>query len=65
MPTKNGSITFKIDTGADVTVIGDQHLSNFDITVAALKHTNKSLVGPDNKRLKLFGLFHDVNVMGR
>ena len=57
MPTKKGSVTFKIDTGADVTVIGEQHLSNFDMTVADLKHTNKSLLGPDNKRLTCLGYF--------
>ena len=57
MPTKKCSVTFKIDTGADVTVIGDQHLSSFDMTVADWKHTNKSLLGPDNKRLTCLGYF--------
>ena len=27
MPAKNGKIRFKIDTGAEVTVIGEQHFS--------------------------------------
>ena len=33
MPAKNGKIRFKIDTGADVTVIGEQHLSCLGLSV--------------------------------
>lgn len=57
MPTPNGQITFKIDTGADVTVIGEEHLTKFDKQLADLKHTRKSLMGPDGKKLTCLGYF--------
>ncbi|XP_065672064.1 uncharacterized protein LOC136089896 [Hydra vulgaris] len=42
---KYGKITFKIDTGAEVTVIGTKHLKKFGIKIEHLFTTNKQLIG--------------------
>ena len=53
--TKQGQVPFKIDTGAEVTVIGEKHFKQLGFLQAQLKITNKSLVGPDQSALKCKG----------
>ena len=55
--TPKGKVSFKIDSGADVTCIGDEHLDQFGLTVDDLKPTQKRLNGADNKRIKCIGYF--------
>ncbi len=52
-----GKVNFKIDTGADVSVIGVEHLGKFGLTTKNLKTTRKKLMGADNKRMKCRGYF--------
>ena len=46
---KDGKIKFKIDTEAEVTVIGTHQLKKFGIQTCELQRANKSLIGPDHK----------------
>jgi hypothetical protein len=48
--TGKGTLTFKVDTGADVTVIGTQHLDQFGYTVNELRRTKKRLNVGDTLR---------------
>ena len=54
---RNGPIKFKIDTGADVSVIGMEHIEKFGLRFRDLRRTKKSLVGPDANKLKCLGYF--------
>ena len=54
---RNGPIKFKIDTGADVSVIGVEHIEKFGLRFRDLRRTKKSLVGPDANKLKCLGYF--------
>ncbi len=58
MKTKTGSIDFKVDTGADVTVIAEKELEKLGISRDNLKKTNKKLTGPGGQRLKCLGFTH-------
>ncbi len=58
MQTKMGSIDFKVDTGADVTVIAEKELEKLGISKDSLKKTNKKLIGPGGQRLKCLGFTH-------
>ena len=49
--TPKGAVTFKIDSGADVTCIGKQHLEQFGLQKSDLKTTRKRLKGADNKNI--------------
>ena len=55
MPSVNGTIHFKIDTGADVTVISDTDLPKLGLSKANLRPTRKTLKGPSNQTLKCIG----------
>ena len=55
MKTTGGSVLFKVDTGADVTVIGQQHLPQFELSRADIRKTRKSLRGPANQQLQCLG----------
>lgn len=56
IPTlKGGSINFKIDTGADVTVISSDDLQKLNLNKNSLKTTRKKLKGPANQPLKCLG----------
>ena len=55
MKTTGGSVLFKVDTGADVTVIGQQHLPKFKISQTDIRKTRKSLRGPANQPLHCLG----------
>ena len=57
LKVKYGKIAFKIDTGAEVTVIGTNHLKKFGVKIKHLHVTNKQLIGPDHKALDCFGYF--------
>eukprot|EP00112_Aurelia_sp_Birch-Aquarium-sp1_P025849 Seg8838.1 transcript_id=Seg8838.1/GoldUCD/mRNA.D3Y31 product="hypothetical protein" protein_id=Seg8838.1/GoldUCD/D3Y31 len=51
-------IDFKVDTGADVTVIAEKELEKLGINKGSLKKTNKRLIGPGGQRLKCLGFTH-------
>ena len=51
----HGTIQFKIDTGADATVIPQEELRKLNIELNKLKHTSKKLTGPANNKLKCIG----------
>ena len=55
LTTQHGSITFKIDTGADVTVIGLKHLPSLGIKENCLQNNHRNLVGPDKHALECIG----------
>ena len=55
--TPKGSVNFKLDSGADVTVIGEEHLDQFGLQVTDLKPTRKKLKGADDKLIKCYGYF--------
>ena len=55
MPEPNGTINFKIDTGADVTVVPQEELTKLNIHLNELKQTRKKLIGPRNNKLKCIG----------
>ena len=65
----NGTpLKFKLDTGADVTVIPENVY--FAKMKGTLKDTNKSLIGPNNKKLNVRGVLvakleHESNVMSQ
>ena len=53
----NRKIKMEIDTGADVTVIGLNHLHIFGTSKEKLKQPNRKLVGPDKHKFKCHGCF--------
>ena len=55
MNTRNKNIKFKVDTGADVTVISRHDLEAVGLTIADLRETSKSLIGQGNKKLECLG----------
>ena len=55
MPVKRGKITFKVDTGADVTVININDLELFGLKTQDVRRTRKRLSGPSAERLQCIG----------
>lgn len=55
MPAISGNIHFKIDTGADVTIIGEEELEKLNMDVNDVKKTTKRLMGPTGEKLKCLG----------
>ena len=55
MRAQNGTINFKIDTGADVTDVPQEELTKLNIHLNELKQTPKKLTGPGNNKLKCIG----------
>ena len=55
MPASNGTINFKIDTGADVTVVPQEELTKLNIHLNELKQTRKKVTGPGHNKLKGIG----------
>ena len=55
--TPKGSVNFKLDSGADVTVIGKEHLEQFGLQLTDLKPARKKLRGADEKLIKCYGYF--------
>ena len=55
MPAKNGVIYFKVDSGADVTVIPPEDLPKLGLTKADIHMTRKKLYGPSKRRMKCLG----------
>ena len=53
----NCKIKMKIDTGADVTAIGLNHLHIFGTAKEKLKQPNRKLVGPEKHKFKCYGCF--------
>ena len=59
MPAPNGTINFKIDTGADVTVVSQEEITKLNINLNEVKQTCKKLTGPGNK-LKCIGYTYNT-----
>ena len=57
IPAVRGSVKFKLDTGADVTVIGMKELIKFDKCDNDLLLTNRKLVGANKRPLNCAGYF--------
>ena len=57
VPASRGSVKFKIDTGADVSVIGINELNKFDKRVVDLWKTDRTLMGADGRSLDCAGYF--------
>ena len=56
IPTITGEhIKFKIDTGADVTIIHESELYKLNIKREDVKRTSKKLIGPSGEKLKCLG----------
>ena len=55
--TGDGHVRFKIDTGADVSVIGTKYLHQFGLSLTDLKTTNKTLKAASGTPLKCHGFF--------
>ena len=60
LSAKFGRIKFKVDTGAEVTVIGENHLKKFGYERNQLIRTTKTLIGPDHKKLECLGYFEKM-----
>ena len=58
MQTKMGYIDFKVDTGADVTVIGEKELDKLGKSTENRRATDKKLIGPGGQHLKCLGFTH-------
>ena len=58
MPAPNGYIHFKIDTGADVTVISQDELAKLNINKSDLAPTRKKLSGPAKQKLQCLGYIY-------
>ena len=65
LKAKRGKIKFKIDTGAEVTVIGTHQLKMFDTKITELNKSNKSLIGPDHKKLICHGWLKKLVKIGK
>ena len=61
---KKGKVRFKIDTRAEVSVIGLNHLGQFGKSVKELAPTERKLIGPDRKPLTCFGFFSESLEVG-
>ena len=55
----------KIDTGADVTVIGKNHLPLFGIQLKDLSKPDRKLVGQDKHRFRCHGCFVTTLKLGK
>ena len=64
MPAQKGTIDMKIDTGADVTVMGDEELPKLGLSHKDLRKTKKKLFGPGKKRLRCLGYVRTVFTWG-
>ena len=52
---KNGEIRFKIDTGADVTVIAERDIHQLGMNASNIMKITKKLCGPSNQPLGCLG----------
>ena len=64
LPGNNGKLKFKIDTGAEVSVIGTKQLKIFNKQIMDLTKTRKTLIGPDQKPLSCHGVFQQKFTIG-
>ena len=55
MPAKEGAIRFKVDSGADVTVIPKEELYKLGLDESNIQKTNKQLYGPSKQRIQCLG----------
>ena len=56
MPAKEGEeVHFKIDTGADVTMLPEEELPKLGLTRRDIRRTRKKLFGPGNQKLRCLG----------
>ena len=58
-------LKFKIDTGAEVSVISEKHLKLFKRSTEELKQPNKLLVGPNQIKLQCYGYFYEKLCIGK
>ena len=58
-------LKFKIDTGAEVSVISEKHLKLFKRSTEELKQSNKILVGPNQIKLQCYGYFYEKLCIGK
>ena len=55
MPAANGTIEFKLDTGADVTIMPETDLPKLDMDVNDVRPTRKRLYGANGQRIRCLG----------
>ena len=55
MPAANGTIQFKLDTGADVTVMPPTDLQKLGMKETDIRHTHKKLYGANGQRIQCLG----------
>ena len=55
----------KIDTGAEVTVIGLNHLQKFGLSKDQLLQPERKLIGPDKHKFKCYGCFTSTMQFGK
>ena len=55
MPAENGTIEFKVDTGADVTIIPDTDLTKLGLERDDIRRTRKKLFGANKQRIQCLG----------
>ena len=58
-------LKFKIDTGAEVSVISEKHLKLFKRSTEELKQSNKILVGSNQIKLQCYGYFYEKLCIGK
>ena len=64
LPGNNGKLKLKIDTGAEVSVIGTKQLKIFNKNIMDLTKTEKTLIEPDQKPLSCHGMFQQKFMIG-
>ena len=57
-------VKMKIDTGADVTAIGENQLPLSAVSISNLKQSKKCLIGPDEHNLECYGCFEPMLKVG-
>ena len=55
MQVSKGTLSFKVDTGADASAISDKHLDLMGIKETEIKQTRKNLIGPGGEKLNCLG----------
>ena len=64
LSAKFGRIRFKIDTGAEVSVINTNQLKQWGVKINQLRQPEKSLLGPDGTKLKCHGFLKQFVTVG-
>ena len=64
LSAKFGPIRFKIDTGAEVSVINTNQLKQCGVKLNQLSQPEKSLIGPDGTKIKCHGVLQQSFKIG-